>query len=411
MYHRPVRAGGRKVMLATPVYGDLSASYTFALFHSSAALSDAGIAAELAIYEGDCHVDDARNRLVRDFLETDCSDLVFLDSDLRWEPESLVQLCRYDRDVVAATYPFKQDERGFPVAFKGGEMWAHHDGLLEVLAVPTGFLRIRRRVLEKLATRATKFRPKSDARSDIPLIFEREVEDGLRRGGDYAFCRKWREIGGQIFVAPEMYLEHFGSQVWSGSLGHYRREETKGTLGACIFEIRHRIETPETFNRLVEAWGNEHYVAGPSMLHTAVILARQTDGPVLECGSGLTTLVLAAAGARVYTLEHEQEWAHRVNQAAVKYRLSVRVSCNPLVDNWYQIPAIWPKDFELAVCDGPPRGIGNRSLLFERATLWGPLIADDAEQPFLGALESFADESGRKVEVVGEGKRKFAIAA
>lgn len=411
MYHRPVRADGQKVFLATPAYGGLGAGYAFALFNSSAALSDAGIAAELAIYEGDCHVDDARNRLVRDFLETDCTDLVFLDADLRWEPQSLVDLCQYDRDVVAATYPFKQDEGGFPVAFKGGDMWAEPDGLIEVLAVPTGFLRIRRHVLESLAVRAVKFRPKNDGRAEIPLIFEREIENGARRGGDYAFCRKWRELGGMIHVAPEVYMEHAGGQVWAGSLGHHLREQLHGALGAGLFEIGNRIDTAETYNRLVDAWGNGKFVAGGGLHQAAVTLARRTEGPVLECGSGLTTLALAAAGAEVYTLEHKPEWALHVTQAAKEHGLKVHVRCLPLKDGWYQAPRDWPAEFALVVCDGPPRGLGDRSRLFERVAFHGPLIADDAEAPFLGHLEAWAETTGRRVEVLGTTKRKFAIAA
>ena len=81
MFHRPVAGSGQRVFLATPCYGGLSAGYAFALFASSAALSKAGMVAELAIYSGNCHVDDSRHTLVADFLASECTDLVFLDAD------------------------------------------------------------------------------------------------------------------------------------------------------------------------------------------------------------------------------------------------------------------------------------------------------------------------------------------
>lgn len=224
MFHRPSRrAAGQKVFLAVPTYSGLAAGFSFALFHSADALRDAGIQHELALYSGDCHVDDARNRLVRDFLETDCTDLVFIDADLRWEPDDLVKLLKYDRDVVGSTYPFKADDAGYPVALMGGDAVADKDGLLEVYALPTGFLRIKRHVLQALADQAIKFHPKSDDRSDFPLIFERQVHNGYRRGGDYAFCNKWRGMGGKIHFAPEFEFEHFGEHSWTGSFGHWKR--------------------------------------------------------------------------------------------------------------------------------------------------------------------------------------------
>ena len=158
VFHRPgAPISQQKVLLATPTYDKLGAAYTEALFHSSDALAKAGIASELCILAGDCHVDDARNFLVRNFLESDCTDLVFLDADVAWPPEALVELLRYDRDVVAGLYPLKSRTENFPVRLLPDKVWAEVDGLLEVESVPTGFLRIRRSVLERMAGVAPKY--------------------------------------------------------------------------------------------------------------------------------------------------------------------------------------------------------------------------------------------------------------
>ena len=213
LHRRGKPADGRqKVFIAVAAYEGTGAGFTYAMFHTGAALAEAGIDFELAIYSGNCHVDDSRNRLVRDFLNSDCTDLFFLDVDLGWLAADFVKLLGYDRDVVAGIYPKKHGDDTYPVIPFPGEIWSDRAGLIEVQAVPTGFLRIRRAVLERLAASAVHYNSKNDAPSAIPLIFDREVHDGIRWGGDYVFCKKWREAGGQIFIDPVLRFEHSGEQ-------------------------------------------------------------------------------------------------------------------------------------------------------------------------------------------------------
>lgn len=220
LFHRPGDGvAEQRVFLATPAYAGVGAGYAESLFVSAQALAQAGIASELAILSGYCHVDDARNRLVREFLDTSCTDLVFLDADMGWLPESLVALCRYDRDVVAATYPMRSAETHFPVRVLPGPIWSDAEGLIEVEGVPAGFLRIRRRVLERLGAGAPKVCITPGSPDDVPVIFERQIHEGVRWGGDYVFCRKWRAAGGKVYVVPDVVLEHTGQQSFSGSLG------------------------------------------------------------------------------------------------------------------------------------------------------------------------------------------------
>lgn len=401
------------MFLATPTTSGLEPGYTFALFTSSQALADAGIACELAIYAGDCHVDDARNRLVRDFLETDCTDLVFIDSDVGWEPKDLVSLCRFDRDVVAATYPFKQDERGFPVRLMPGLNNADGDGLLEAESVPTGFLRIRRAVLERLAGDAQKFRPKSDRRSMIPLIFERTIDDGARWGGDYTFCRKWRATGGRIWLMPEARMDHTGAHTWSGSFGHFKRVENGDAIAAGLAEIAAGIETDETFNDIVAAWDNPWSV-GPDFLIAAVALARGAQGPILECGSGLTTLAMVAAGGDVWSLESDAEWADKVLDRVTGLG-RIHLHTAPLVDGWYDLPDNLPTDFSVAVVDGPPRQNGERfrfwPMVGERVR-YAHWIVDDCDDPTIGrTFAAQCDNAGRRHVVLGRDpkRRQFGV--
>ena len=127
-------ASGQKVMLATTSYGDPAASYTFSMARSREALTAAGIASAYLLLQGNCHVDDARNAVVRDFLASDCTELLFLDADVNWEPQALVHLCRRDLDLVGGVYPFRREGgENMPVRMAEGQMV---DGLLEVEGLP-----------------------------------------------------------------------------------------------------------------------------------------------------------------------------------------------------------------------------------------------------------------------------------
>lgn len=131
-------------------------------------------------------------------------------------------------------------------------------------------------------------------------------------------------------------------------------------------------EVPDTFKsfdpdllaELVHGWGKsgsaQHEFLSASLQH-----ARETDGPILECGSGLSTVLLGAVaqsrGIRMYSLEHEPKWATRVQKYLRKYRInSVSMCVAPIRSygdfDWYSLPSIQtiPPRLSLVICDGPP---------------------------------------------------------
>lgn len=213
-----------KVMLAIAAYEGVSAGCAISLYESAAALQQAGIEHQLLVFSENCSVNDARNEMVAEFLQTDCTDLIFIDADVRFGPECLLNLLSYDRDIVAGIYPKKGDNTEYPVQLPPGEMWTEEDGCLEVLGAPTGFLRIRRNVFEHLCEFVPHVKT-PDPRLRMPLIFERSTIDFHRLTGDFEFCRKWRSLGGKIHVDPEMHLGHGGKAEWTGSLGKHLRQK------------------------------------------------------------------------------------------------------------------------------------------------------------------------------------------
>ena len=144
---------GVSVMIAMPTgSGFLQCPPMQSLMQTMITLQREGFAYEIVIEAGNCHVDDTRNSAVREFLKSDCTDLFFIDADVSFDPEAVVRFLRLPHDIVAGVYPKKQDEEDFPVRVADGiELWADSSGLVEVEGAPTGFMRIKRKVLETLA--------------------------------------------------------------------------------------------------------------------------------------------------------------------------------------------------------------------------------------------------------------------
>ena len=125
-------------------------------------------------------------------------------------------------------------------------------------------------------------------------------------------------------------------------------------------------DAPSTamLQQLESGWSNDGMAAQLRFLDEVSRRALATPGPVLECGSGLTTLMLALLAARrgvdVWTLEHFPDWHTRVSETLTRYNLPhVNNVLAPLKDygdfSWYDAPLEQlPERFSLVVCDGPP---------------------------------------------------------
>lgn len=398
-------ASGQKVMLATTVYDSPDASYTFSMARTREAMHKAGIPTAYLLLQGNCHVDDGRNTVVRDFLKSDCTDLVFLDADVSWRPDDLIKLCRYERDVVGGVYPYRRDDGNNTMPYRPlpGLVEMDEDGLLEVEGLPTGFLRIRRPVLEMMAKSAAHFAKDND--NPVPLIFERDIYGGGRRGGDINFCMKWRELGGRLYAAADIRLGHCGKQVIHDSLAALIRRQGRTTLRYVAGLIREGRETKDTFAEALRAIDN-NWGAQTDVLSLAVLLARKAQGPIIEVGSGLSTVLMAAAtDQQVWCIEHNPFFAgHLEAMAALAGVSNIIIVSAPLKDGWYDLSddlEVMPKSFALGFVDGPPRHLGDRMRFFD---LFGAqtdvILADDANDlAYAGRLRDWAGREGRTVEI------------
>lgn len=397
-------AEGRKVMLAVPTYACPDTSLTFALARSRAALSGAGIQSALLILEGNCHVDDARNSIVRDFLESDCTDLMFLDSDVTWEPESLVKLCQRDQDIVGGVYPYRREgSENMPVRMMpGGEVV---DGLREVEGLPTGFMKIRRHVLERM----TAGRPVYlDKIYPTVLMFGRPEpgEDMARWGGDIDFCNRWRAMGGRLYAEDEIRLGHAAKIIVRDSLAAHVRRITGTCWQHLAPRFREGSESDSDYNELFKYGGN-NYAADATVLALVAGIARKCRGPIVETGSGLSSVLMGCVtDQKVYSLEHLQHYAAQTLAWAEEAGVpNLGLCCAPLKDFWYDIDRFeLPAKFAFGFCDGPPRLYGTRMRFFEEIAPRCTVIAVDdikTDSNYAGKVHEWAEENGRVVTILG----------
>src|SRR5262252_2063791 len=151
--------------------------------------------------------------------------------------------------------------------------------------------------------------------------------------------------------------------------------------------------TRETLNELIVGWGNEGFAAQVDYLEEVSRHAAKTPGPILECGSGLTTIVLGLLAGRrgvaTWSLEHTPEWRTRVQCTLQQFDLpNVQVCRAPLRNlnhfEWYDAPLeVMPAEFRLVICDGPPgTTTGGRygllPLMGDRLPTGAVILLDDA---------------------------------
>lgn len=210
----------QKVLIATPVNEPtLVIGYVQSLLESQTAFRRAGIGFDIVLETQCSLVISGRNSLVAQFLASDATDMVFIDSDTGWKADDLVKLVSHPVPLVAGVSRTKTPTLNFAVEF--GDL-SRIEGdpqtkLLRANGVGAAFMRLRRDCLETMISAYPELRIERDGRTQYAL-FDTSIENGKMLGEDYTFCRRWKAIGGDIWIDPEINLSHYGTVPFSGSL-------------------------------------------------------------------------------------------------------------------------------------------------------------------------------------------------
>lgn len=183
----------------------------------------------------------ARNAAVAHFLQdTDATHLLFIDSDIIYEPEDVIKLIEAKKEVVGGMYPkkyikwehIKEHPMAERVDFPVGTSQINSEGFIETIYAPTGFLMIAKTAIEKLI----KKNPHLKYRNDIDgygvgdtfyNLFNVGIKNGIYESEDWGFSSLWREAGGTVYIHPDINVKHVGWHEYEGNLKKYILENKR----------------------------------------------------------------------------------------------------------------------------------------------------------------------------------------
>lgn len=235
----------KKLWVAIPAYtGAITVETAHCLFAEiyQAFARKWGFCAEFSPYNPMIHY--VRNFMCRKFLETDYTDLIFLDSDVGFDSGTLCRLAEYPVDIVGAVYPHRADPPTYPIQYigertelSGVQFEGCEKPLLEVAGIPAGCMRITRNALEVIAAKY----PQSvyhDMEGNLThSYFEFSKERGCFNGEDWHFCMTARDAGLKVWCDPEINMTHTGAKVFKGNLGEHLRGQATPDIDAAMQNI------------------------------------------------------------------------------------------------------------------------------------------------------------------------------
>ena len=248
----------RKLFLGVPMYGGQCAGmFTKSVADLTAMCTNHGIEMRSYFLFNESLITRARNYICDEFMRSDCTHLMFIDSDIGFDPRDVLAMLALqsddsEYDVIAGPYPKKciswekiklavdkgmADEDpnvleryvgDYVFNPKVGSGSIRIDQPVEVSEVGTGFMMTKRSTFEKFNESYPQYSYKPDhvrtehfdGSREIMQYFQAEIDPSTKRylSEDYWFCKKLQEIGNKIYYCPWMKLQHVGSYIFGGSL-------------------------------------------------------------------------------------------------------------------------------------------------------------------------------------------------
>jgi hypothetical protein len=252
------RNGQPTIFLATPCYGgQANIGYVRSLLELQTACAERGVGLHIE-FAGDSLISRIRSILAGQFLaHPTATHLLFVDADISFQSDQIFRLLDSAHDVVGGVCPAKNLNwhkvreaanvghhdlmaagLSYVVRFKpspNNAVELDEAGFGEVDYVGTGFVCVSRSAVQRLTDAHPELRAKLGdlGRSKLPeatMLYECmiEPETGQHLSEDYAFCRRWKDLGGRIYADFTGRFIHSGVMDYVGGLmdGNYRRPQS-----------------------------------------------------------------------------------------------------------------------------------------------------------------------------------------
>ena len=240
------------VFIATPMYGGMAlGTYTASLMQCPMTFAQNGMGMYYAHMMNESLIQRARNSLTYDFLASNATHMMWIDADIGFNAMDIISMVKADKDIICGLYPKKEiDWNRVSRAVQNGvpaDQLKHHVGTFVVNLVDgserqvvnnqepfeianggTGFMLIKREVLEDLATKVPEYtndmysaiddtRDKKHIKEFYAVSIDSDSGNRLL-SEDYHFCKIARDNGYKIHVAPWVHLSHTGTYIFDGTL-------------------------------------------------------------------------------------------------------------------------------------------------------------------------------------------------
>ena len=211
-------------MIAMPCYDSVKVNTMVAIVKVVQQLSKSGIQVGINTMKSPL-IHQSRNYLTSVFLDSDFTHLLFIDSDVEFEPEAILRMLVARKDVICSPYRVKSmdvNQKIYTVELKKDARMEASD-LIEITAGPTGIMLIHRDVFKKIIEKFPELKIKN---SVFPQpgpdhkyyynFFDFTFEDGYSAGEDVSFCKLVGKAGFKLYANTASFTKHHGSYAWGG---------------------------------------------------------------------------------------------------------------------------------------------------------------------------------------------------
>jgi hypothetical protein len=249
----------KHIFIATPCYGgQIGEPYFRSMMRLAILCNKYNIQYTVSTLANESLVTRGRNTLTSFFMENkQATHLFFIDADIEFNPEDILRMVAYDKPVVVGAYPKKAinwnsiigaaraDENetaetieghssNYVVNFdfltddKGNRLpqVQIEDNLVKLKDAGTGFMCIKREVIQQMFDAHPEFKYANDINVDMKFepymyaLFDTMIDPESRRylSEDYMFCRTWQNMGGTVYLYPRTALNHVGHYTFRGNI-------------------------------------------------------------------------------------------------------------------------------------------------------------------------------------------------
>ena len=249
----------KHIFIATPCYGgQIGEPYFRSMMRFAILCNKYDIKYTISTLANESLITRGRNTLNSFFMENkEATHLFFIDADIEFNPEDILRMVAYDKPIVVGAYPKKAvnwnsiieaaradttetaetiegHSSNYVVNFdflkdKDGNRTPQVqivDNLVKLKDAGTGFMCINKNVIQQMFDAMPETKYVNDINVDAKFepfmyaLFDCIIDPESRRylSEDYTFCRRWQEMGGDVWLDPRTALNHVGHYTFRGNI-------------------------------------------------------------------------------------------------------------------------------------------------------------------------------------------------